>query len=255
MKALIFAAGLGTRLRPLTDDRPKAMVEIAGKPMLQHVIERLAAAGFDDITINIHHYGQMIIDFLEKNGNFGLNLHISDERGMLLDTGGGILKARQWLDGDEPFLVHNTDIISTLDLKAFYDYHVEHDALATILVKERKTQRYFLFDENDRLCGWTNKATGEVKPDPEKLRGRNLRELAFGGLHIISPRIFPELERFHRKNGEDKFSIVPFYIGMCSHHLIHGYHPDSDYQWLDIGKPETLAQAQEMLQSDDLASR
>jgi len=144
MKALIFAAGLGTRLRPLTDDRPKAMVDIAGKPMLQHVIERVAAAGFDDITINIHHYGQMIIDFLESHNNFGLNIHISDERGLLLDTGGGILKARQWLDGDEPFLVHNTDIISTLDLQAFYRQHMENDALATLLVKERPTQRYFL---------------------------------------------------------------------------------------------------------------
>ena len=254
MKALIFAAGLGTRLKPLTDDRPKAMVEIAGKPMLQHVIERVAAAGFDDITINIHHYGQMIIDFLERNDNFGLSIHISDERGLLLDTGGGILKARQWLDGDEPFLVHNTDIISTLDLNAFYDYHCHHDALATILVKERKTQRYFLLDENDRLRGWTNKATGEVKPDNGKIEGMKLHEMAFGGLHVISPRIFPELERFHRKGGEDKFSIVPFYINMCSHHLIQGYHPDSDYQWLDIGKPETLAQARELLQPDNLAS-
>ena len=250
MKALIFAAGLGTRLRPLTDDRPKAMVEIAGKPMLQHVIERVAAAGFDDITINIHHYGQMIIDFLECNDNFGLSIHISDERGLLLDTGGGILKARQWLDGDEPFLVHNTDIISTLDLKAFYDYHCQHDALATILVKERKTQRYFLFDENDRLRGWTNKATGEVKPDNGKIERMTLHEMAFGGLHVISPRIFPELERFHRKGGEDKFSIVPFYINMCSHHLIQGYHPKEDYQWLDIGKPDTLAQAQELLSTE-----
>lgn len=247
MKAMIFAAGLGTRLRPLTDDRPKAMVEIAGKPMLQHVIERVAAAGFDDITINIHHYGQMIIDFLEKNDNFGLNIHISDERGLLLDTGGGILKARQWLDGDEPFLVHNTDIISTLDLHAFYDFHCTNDALATILVKERKTQRYFLFDDNDRLRGWTNKATGEVKPDLIKLQDMTLKELAFGGLHVISPRIFPELERYHRKNGEEKFSIVPFYIKQCSHHLIQGYQPQDDYLWLDIGKPETLAQAEDLL--------
>ncbi|MBQ3730356.1 MAG: nucleotidyltransferase family protein, partial [Muribaculaceae bacterium] len=162
------------------------------------------------------------------------------------DTGGGILKARQWLDGDEPFLVHNTDIISTLDLKAFYDYHVTHDALATILVKERKTQRYFLFDEDDRLCGWINKATGEFKPDPEKLQGRGLKELAFGGLHVISPRIFPHLERYRRQEGE-KFSITPFYINECKHHLIHGYHPDTDYQWLDIGKPETLALAQQLL--------
>ena len=254
MKALIFAAGLGTRLRPLTDDRPKAMVEIAGKPMLQHVIERVAAAGFDDITINIHHYGQMIIDFLEQNNNFGVNIHISDERGLLLDTGGGILKARQWLDGDEPFLVHNTDIISTLDLKAFYNYHVEHDALATILVKERRTQRYLLLDENDRMCGWTNKATGELKPDPEKLRDLELKEMAFGGLHIISPHIFPHLESYRRKEGE-KFSIIPFYVSACKHHLIHGYHPDNDYLWLDIGKPETLAQAQEILQSNNSASR
>ena len=248
-KALIFAAGLGTRLRPLTDDRPKAMVEIAGKPMLQHVIERVAAAGFEDITINIHHFGQTIIDFLEQNGNFGLNIHISDERGLLLDTGGGILKARQWLDGNEPFLVHNTDIISTLDLKAFYDYHVEHDALATILVKERQTQRYFLFDNDDRLCGWTNKATGEYKPDPEKLQGRDLHELAFGGLHVISPCIFPLLERYRRQEGE-KFSITPFYVNECKHYVIRGYHPDADYQWLDIGKPETLAQAQELLGND-----
>ena len=248
MKAMIFAAGLGTRLKPLTDDRPKAMVEIAGKPMLQHVIERVAAAGFDDITINIHHFGQTIIDFLEKNDNFGLNIHISDERGLLLDTGGGILKARQWLDGDEPFLVHNTDIISTLDLRAFYDYHCSHDALATILVKQRETQRYFLFDDNDRLRGWTNKATGEIKPDPEKLQGLSLKELAFGGLHVISPSVFPELERYHRKSGEEKFSITPFYIKQCSHHLIQGYQPDEDYQWLDIGKPDTLALAQELLQ-------
>ncbi len=248
-KALIFAAGLGTRLRPLTDDRPKAMVEIAGKPMLQHVIERVAAAGFEDITINIHHFGQTIIDFLEQNGNFGLNIHISDERGLLLDTGGCILKARQWLDGNEPFLVHNTDIISTLDLRAFYDYHVEHDALATILVKERLTQRYFLFDNDDRLCGWTNKATGEYKPDPEKLQGRDLHELAFGGLHVISPRIFPLLERYRRQEGE-KFSITPFYVNECKHYVIRGYHPAADYQWLDIGKPETLAQAQELLGND-----
>ena len=249
MKALIFAAGLGTRLRPLTNDRPKAMVEIAGKPLLQHVIERVAAAGFDDITINIHHFGQTIIDFLEQKSNFGLDIHISDERSLLLDTGGGILKARQWLDGDEPFLVHNTDIISTLDLRAFYDYHVQHDAMSTILVKERKTQRYLLFDENDRMCGWTNKATGEIKPDAEKLVGKQLNELAFGGLHVISPSIFPHLERFRRAQG-DKFSIIPFYIDECKHHLIHGYHPVTDYQWLDVGKPETLAQAQQLLGND-----
>ena len=193
------------------------MVEIAGQPMLQHVIQRLAAAGGTNYHhINIHHFGDKVIDFLNRNTNFGLNVHISDERGLLLDTGGGILKARQWLDGDEPFLVHNTDIISTLDLKAFYDYHVEHDALATILVKERKTQRYFLFDENDRLCGWTNKATGEFKPDPEKLQGRQLREMAFGGLHVISPSIYRTSSAIAATKGRTSYHAV--HINECKHH-------------------------------------
>lgn len=245
MKALIFAAGLGTRLRPLTNDRPKALVQVAGKPMLQHVLERVTAAGFDDITINIHHYGQAIIDFLAKNRNFGLNLHISDERDMLLDTGGGILKARRWLDGDQPFLVHNTDIITNLDLRAFYQYHTLHKALASILVKERVTQRYFLFDRDDRLHGWLNKATGEFKPVALNPHAE-WRQLAFGGIHIISPEIFEPLQRYKEEEGA-KFSITPFYISQCRQYLIHGYQPAGDYYWFDIGKHETLAQAEAVL--------
>lgn len=245
MKAMVFAAGLGTRLRPLTNDRPKALVEVGGKTMLERVITHLAACGVDDITVNIHHFGEKIIEFLESKNNFGLNIHISDERDLLLDTGGGLMKARKFLDGDEPFIVHNADVLTDLDLKAMYDYHVEHDALSTILVKSRETQRYFLFDDEQRLKGWVNKKTGETKPagyvyDPSKVNA-----LAFGCVHILSPEIFYALEKYADGKG-DVFSIAPFYAEMCHLYKIYGYQQQTDYKWLDVGKPETLAQAAEM---------
>ena len=243
MKAMIFAAGLGTRLRPLTNDRPKALVEVGGKTMLERVIIKLAKAGFDDITINIHHFGEKIIEFLELNENFGLNIHISDERDMLLDTGGGILKAQPFLDGDEPFLVHNADILTDIDLNAMYQRHVESGAMATVLVKDRITSRYFVFDDDYRLQGWINKSTGETRPAAFVHR-EGLNELAFGGIHVISPSIFEPLEEYSQ--GQAKFSITPFYVDECHTHLIKGYIQDSPYTWLDVGKPETLNDAELM---------
>lgn len=243
MKAMIFAAGLGTRLRPLTNDRPKALVEVGGKTMLERVIIKLAKAGFDDITINIHHFGEKIIEFLELNENFGLNIHISDERDMLLDTGGGILKAQPFLDGDEPFLVHNADILTDIDLNAMYQRHVESGAMATVLVKDRITSRYFVFDDDYRLQGWINKSTGETRPAAFVHR-EGLNELAFGGIHVISPSIFEPLEEYSQ--GQAKFSITPFYVDECHTHLIKGYIQDSPYTWLDVGKPETLKDAELM---------
>ncbi len=244
MKAMIFAAGLGTRLRPLTNDRPKALVEIGGKTMLERVITKLSTTGFDDITINIHHFGEKIIDFLRKNDNFGLNIHISDERDLLLDTGGGILKARHLLDGDEPFLVHNADILTDIDLHAMYQSHLESKAMATVLVKDRKTSRYFVFDNNHRLQGWINRSTGETRPDGFVHR-EGMHELAFGGIHIISPSIFNELEKYSK--GQPKFSITPFYVDECHNHLIKGYVQSTPYNWLDVGKPETLKEAEILL--------
>ena len=244
MKAMIFAAGLGTRLRPLTNDRPKALVEIGGKTMLERVILRLAEAGVDDITINIHHFGQKIIDFLDEHNNFGLNLHISDERDMLLDTGGGILKARPYLDGDEPFLVHNADILTDLDLLAMYQSHLDSGAMATVLVKERKTSRYFVFDDDYRLQGWINKSTGETRP-AEFIHREGMHEMAFGGIHVISPSIFEELERYSQD--QSKFSTTPFYVDYCHNHLIKGYVQETPYTWLDVGKPETLKEAEDMV--------
>lgn len=247
MKAMIFAAGLGTRLRPLTNDRPKALVEIGGKTMLERVITKLAAAGFDDITVNIHHFGEKIIEFLEHNNNFGLNIHVSDERDMLLDTGGGILKARHFLDGDEPFLVHNADILTDIDLNAMYQSHLDSGAMATVLVKDRVTSRYFVFDDDFRLQGWINKSTGETRP-ATFVHHEGLHELAFGGIHVISPSIFKPLEQYSQ--GQTKFSITPFYVDQCQAHLIKGYAQATPYNWLDVGKPETLAQAEEILKNE-----
>ena len=238
---MIFAAGLGTRLRPLTNDRPKALVEVAGRTMLERVIERIHMAGIDHIVINVHHFADKIVNFLRERNNFGLNIVISDESGLLLDTGGGILKARRLLDDGEPFLVHNADILTDMDLRAMIKAHCHHQAMATLLVKARETQRYFLFDKKSQLRGWINKKTSEVRPDSLNVAAMSLRELAFGGIHVISPAIFPVLEQY--ASGRDVFGITPFYIDSCTDHLIMGYEPREDYQWFDVGKPETLSQA------------
>ena len=243
MKAMIFAAGLGTRLRPLTDNMPKALVPVAGKPMLQHVIERMKAAGFNEITINIHHFGEQIIDFVQANQQFGITIHISDERGELLDTGGGIKKARPFLDGDEPFLVHNADILTDVDLRKLYQHHLDNNADATLLVSQRNTSRYLLFDNDNLLKGWINKTTGEVKPQGFSYNENDLSELAFGGIHVISPRLFHLLES---EQWQGKFSIIPFYLSICQEARIQGFSTEG-YQWFDIGKPDTLALAEASL--------
>lgn len=236
---MVFAAGLGTRLRPLTNDKPKALVEVAGKPMLRRVMENLVGYGFDDIVINVHHFGEQIIDYVKANNNFGVTVHISDERGELLDTGGGILKAREWLDGDEPFMVHNADILTDLDLGAMYDYHLHHSADATLLTAERETARYLLFDGGNRLHGWINKKTGELLPEGFVYTPGEYKEMAFGGIHVISPKIFTELADY---TTEHKFSIVPFYVAMCRRLKIMSYAP-TGYRWFDVGKIETIYQA------------
>ena len=244
MKALIFAAGLGTRLRPLTDHTPKALVPVGGVPMLQRVLLRLKAAGFNDITINIHHFGQQIIDFLQAHQQFGLDLHISDERDQLLDTGGGIRKARRWLDGSEPFLVHNADILTDLDLGAFYRAHVASGAEATLLVSQRHTSRYLLMDSDMRLRGWVNKQTGELRPEGFNPAETPCEEWAFGGVHLLSPTLFRHMadERW-----EGKFSIIPFYLDICQEDRLTGYPMPAGTRWFDIGKPETLQLAEESL--------
>ncbi|MCF2658778.1 MAG: nucleotidyltransferase family protein [Parabacteroides sp.] len=241
MKAMIFAAGLGSRLKPLTDQMPKALVPVQGQPMLQRVLLKLKEAGFDQVIINIHHLGQQIIDFLEAHNNFGMRIYISDERDYLLDTGGGIKKASYFLQGDEPFLVHNVDILSDVDLRAFYDSHCQSKALASLLVSKRETSRYLLFDKQQRLCGWRNRATGEVKSFYPYFDPSHYTEYAFAGIHMISPEIFRWMEEW-----TGKFSIIQFYLSICARVNLRAY-PADNLTLFDVGKTETLAQAEQWI--------
>lgn len=243
MKAMIFAAGIGSRLKPLTDNIPKALIPVNGKPMLEHVILKLKAFGFDQIVINIHHLGEQIIDFLKANNNFGIQIFISDEKDYLLDTGGGLKKAQQFLQGDEPFLIHNADIISDIDLKKLYDSHLENNPLATLLVSQRETSRYLLFDKSNKLCGWRNRETGEIKSFYPYFDPSHYQEYAFGGIHVLSPQIFDWLQEW-----TGRFSIINFYLSVCAKTNIRAYVAE-DLHLLDIGKPETLAQAEEWMKT------
>jgi len=249
MKAMIFAAGLGSRLKPLTDTMPKALVPIAGRPMLEHVILKLKASGFTEIVINIHHFGEQILDFLKTNDNFGLTIHISDERDLLLDTGGGVKKARTFFENsNEPFLIHNVDILSDIDLKELYDYHLQNGGVATLLASQRKTSRYLLFDTEKKLCGWINKDTGQVKPGGFQYDESLYQEYAFSGIHVLSPAIFQWMDT---PLWEGKFSIMDFYLATCRQTDFWGYLSDG-LHLIDIGKPETLAKAEEFVKGLNL---
>ena len=238
MKAMIFAAGLGSRLKPLTDTMPKALVPVAGCPMLEHVILKLKASGFTEIVINIHHFGEQIIDFLKTNNDFGLTIHISDERDRLLDTGGGIRKARLFFENSgEPFLVHNVDILSDMNLKELYDFHMQSGSVATLLASRRTTSRYLLFDTERKLRGWINKDTGQVKPEGFHYDESLYREYAF------SPAVFRLMEA---PRWEGKFSIMDFYLATCGQTDYSGYLAEK-LELIDIGKPETLARAEEFV--------
>ena len=244
MKAMIFAAGLGSRLKPLTDTMPKALVPVAGCPMLEHVILKLKASGFTEIVINIHHFGEQIIDFLKTNNDFGLTIHISDERDRLLDTGGGIRKARLFFENSgEPFLVHNVDILSDMNLKELYDFHMQSGSVATLLASRRTTSRYLLFNTERKLRGWINKDTGQVKPEGFHYDQSLYREYAFSGIHVFSPAVFRLMEA---PRWEGKFSIMDFYLATCGQTDYSGYLAEK-LELIDIGKPETLARAEEFV--------
>ena len=246
MKAMIFAAGLGSRLKPFTDLHPKALAEIGGKPILGRVIEKLKSYGINEIVVNVHHFANQIIDYINNNNNFGIEIHISDETDKLLDTGGGILAARRWLDGDEPFLVHNADILTDFNIQEMHKFAIARAAWATLLVAERSTRRYLMFEsDNFRMKGWINIESGEVRPETIT-QYESLIRRAFGGVHIVSPDIFPELQRFADKMDNSsipKFSITDFYISRCADLNIFGFEPTVPYRWHDIGKPESLMAA------------
>lgn len=246
MKAMIFAAGLGTRLKPLTDTMPKALVPVGGKPLLEILIRKMIAAGITDIVINVHHFADQIVRFVEQHKSFGIRIAFSDETDALLDTGGGIRKAMPLLtDGQEggaPVLVHNVDILSNADLKDFCARG--RDCSALLLVSRRETKRYLLFDDENRLAGWTNTETGEVKSPYPRLDVSRCHKYAFAGIHLFSPRLFPLM-----KDWPDKFSIIDFYLSVCHREAIYAQ-PVPGLKLMDAGKVSTLAQAEEFLHNE-----
>lgn len=231
MKALILAAGLGTRLMPLTSTTPKALVSINGTTLLELVIRKLAGQGFTDIIVNVHHHADQVKEFLKQFHYQNVNISISDESSELLDTGGAILKARWFLDGKESFLVHNVDIISDINLKELFDTHDKRGGLATLSVSDRQTRRYFLFDHELMLKGWKDSSSGEIRwaEDPVP----DAQSLAFSGIHIINPEIFSLMEE------KGRFSIIDTYLRLAKMNPIYGYLQPGQ-TWFDLGKPEQL---------------
>lgn len=231
MKAMVFAAGEGTRLRPLTLSCPKALVPVAGRPMLARVLDALRRAGVSDVVVNVHYLAEQIIDFLDAD-SFGMNITVADERERLLETGGGLLAARRLLDGNEPIFLHNADICTDLDLS-----RLQLRGDATLLVSERDSSRRLAFDSDMRLQGWINENTGETKGCLTPTR------LAFSGIHVVSPSIFPALEAYSKTIGSDAFSLTPFYLAQVRNLAIYGSRLDG-YRWFDIGNLQKLAAAE-----------
>jgi len=236
MKAMVLAAGLGTRLRPLTNDRPKALVEIGGRTLLEITLIRLRSFGIHEVIINAHYFAEMILDFLKANNNFGMHIEVSRED-VLLDTGGGLKKAAHFFEGssaDEPFILHNVDVVSTIDLRRMAQFHSEHKALATLAVQHRETSRYLLFDEKHQLCGRRSGHDGKA----ELVRPSAKREaLAFSGIHVISPHLLSLITE------EGIFSIINTYLRLAAQgEAILAFRAD-EYYWRDLGRPENVAQA------------
>jgi NDP-sugar pyrophosphorylase family protein len=239
MRAMVLAAGLGTRLRPLTDHRPKALVEVGGRTLLEIALARLASFGIREVIVNVHHFADMIVDYLKANKNFGMRIEISREDDVLLDTGGGLKKAAYFFlqnsqSPEEPFILHNVDVISTIDLHRMAQFHSENHALATLAVQERPTSRYLLFDEELQLCGRKSGRDGQA----ELVRSSSHpKALAFSGIHVISPRLFSLMTE------EGVFSIIAPYLRLAAQgEKIIAFRSD-EYQWRDLGRLDDVTQA------------
>ncbi len=240
MKAMILAAGLGTRLRPLTNDIPKALVKINNVPLLEIIVNKLKESGFDDITINVHHFADKVIDFVNSKDNFGINISISDERNLLLDTGGGIKKASVFFNNNQPFLVHNADIISNINLKKLYEYNLSTNAAITLAVNKRESDRYLLFDDKNNLTAWENKITGErkeVKMQTGNRRPHNENRFGYCGIQVMHPRVFKYFP------DDSIFSIIDFYLYIASKETVNCFFINDSY-WQDVGTIDELKTAE-----------
>jgi NDP-sugar pyrophosphorylase family protein len=235
MKALIFAAGKGSRLKPFTDHHPKALALVNEVPLLERNIKYLQSFGINDFVINIFHFGEQIVEFLKKNGNFGAKIEISDEKEELLETGGGLVFARKFLDFDEDFLIMNADILTDLDLNSFISHHKERKDFATLAVSDRVSSRKLLFNEDLILRGWLNVQTGEQRLAEFN---KGFKPLAFSGIHCINPRIFDKIKR------KGNFSIMEEYLDLMHTEEIHGYQHDAHL--IDVGRPESVTKAEKI---------
>ncbi len=233
---MVFAAGLGTRLHPLTQSAPKALVELNGRPLLDHVLKRLVRFGVQSIVVNIHHYGEQIMQFLQ-NEEYGVPVYVSDERGALLDTGGGLRHATKLFSGNQPILLHNVDVFSDVDLNQMLDFHLINKAMATVAVRDRSTSRYLLFDDQHILRGWENIKTGELKFVEAN---HNLNRLAFSGIHIVNPEILNLIDR----NG--KFSIIDLYLELSKKYRIQAFQHDESF-WMDVGRISHLRELEKRI--------
>jgi len=231
---MIFAAGLGTRFKPWTDSHPKALALVNGKSLLQRNIEYLQQYNITDVVVNVHHFSEQIIDAVEINKGWGSNIIISDERNEVLETGGGLLKAKGLLSGDEPFVTINVDILTDLDLDKLLKFHRQNKPLISFGVTDRKTSRYFLFDENDRLCGWRNVQTGEEKISISK---PSLLQKAYSCVVVFQPQTFDLIKQ------SGKFSLTETYLDLAKDNLILGYDHSGD-KLVDVGKTESIATAE-----------
>jgi len=255
MTAMIFAAGLGTRLRPLTDTMPKALVPLIGKPLLQWQVEKLREAGINDIIVNVHHFPDQIINAIQTNHGWGTHITISDERDQLLETGGGLYHAlSRFTDSpihqftNSPLLICNVDILSNIDLTPLLRLSVQHPNTSYLVVSSRPTQRYLCFDDHEQLCGWTNIQTGELK-------GQDGHHLAYSGLAIISPTLFPILEQVYQSKGP-KFSIIDVFLASLTDSPIHRFtdspikaYTPTNYRMMDVGKIEQITEAEAFAKS------
>lgn len=242
MKAMIFAAGLGKRLQSITQDLPKALVPVAGLPLLEHCLRTLGTQGFDKIVINVHHFADRIENYLKERPYSGQRILISDERNALLETGGGVRKAAPLLlhgfdkeDENEPILLHNVDILSNVNLPAMMKYHIQSQCDATLAVATRTSSRYLYFDQQSRLQGWQHQRSGEQKPHPFDVAKYNA--MAFSGIHIVSPRLILQMQTW-----PDQFSIMDFYLSTITNNNYQAY-TEPDMRILDVGKPEAIEQA------------
>jgi MurNAc alpha-1-phosphate uridylyltransferase len=236
MKAMIFSAGLGTRFKPWTDAHPKALAVVNGKSLLQRNIEWLQRFNIHEVIVNIHHFPEQVMQAIEKNKGWGSKITISDEKGQLLETGGGLKKAKSFFDVDQPFLTTNVDILTNLDVDKLLRFHTQKRPLISFAVTDRKTSRYFLFDEGLRLCGWENTKTGEKKISIQKDK---LLQKAYSCVVIFQPEIFSLMKQ------DGKFSLVDVYLDLAAKHSILGYDHTGDLL-VDVGKPEAVALAEKL---------